>query len=168
MAKVTLHGNDIHTKGELPEKGKTAPDFELTKGDLSATSLADYKGKKVVLNIFPSIDTGTCATSVREFNKKASGLDNTVVLCVSKDLPFAQARFCGAEGIENVEMLSDFRDGNFGEAYGLAFSDGPLMPLHSRAIVILNEEGKVLYTEQVPEIVDEPNYEAAVSALSNG
>ena len=168
MATVTLHGDSIQTIGELPAKGTSAPDFKLTKGDLSATTLADYKGKKVVLNIFPSIDTGTCATSVREFNKKAAGLANTTVLCISKDLPFAQARFCGAEGIENVEMLSDFKDGNFGAAYGLAFSNGPLMPLHSRAVVVLNEEGKITYTEQVPEIVDEPNYEAALAALSNG
>lgn len=168
MATVTLHGDSINTIGELPATGKSAPDFKLTKSDLSSATLADYKGKKVVLNIFPSIDTGTCAKSVREFNKKASSFDNTAVLCVSKDLPFAQARFCGAEGIENVEMLSDFRDGNFGEAYGLAFSDGPLMPLHSRAVVVLNGEGEVTYTEQVPEIVDEPNYEAALAALSNG
>ena len=168
MANVTLHGNQIHTIGELPAIGNKAPDFKLTKGDLSATTLADYKGKKIVLNIFPSIDTGTCAASVREFNKKASGLSNTKVLCISKDLPFAQARFCGAEGIDNVEMLSDFRDGNFGAAYSVTFSDGPLMPLLSRAIVVLNEEGKITYTEQVPEIVDEPNYEAALAALSNG
>ncbi|MDC0008144.1 thiol peroxidase [bacterium] len=168
MATVTLHGDSIHTIGELPATGNSAPNFNLTKGDLSTTSLADYKGKKVVLNIFPSVDTGTCAQSVREFNKKAAALDNTAVLCISKDLPFAQGRFCGAEGIENVEMLSDFRDGNFGNAYGLSFSDGPLAPLHSRAVVVLNEKGEVAYTEQVSEIVDEPNYSAALAALSNG
>ena len=168
MATVTLHGNSIHTIGVLPAAGNNAPDFNLTKGDLSNTTLADYTGKKVVLNIFPSVDTGTCAKSVHEFNKQAATLENTVVLCVSKDLPFAQGRFCGAEGIENVEMLSDFRDGNFGNAYGLSFSDGPLAPLHSRAVVVLNEAGKVLYSEQVPEIVDEPNYEAALAALKNG
>ncbi|NHF59809.1 thiol peroxidase [Flavobacteriaceae bacterium TP-CH-4] len=168
MATVTLKGTQIHTMGELPSKGSDAPDFQLTKSDLSDATLSDYRGKKVVLNIFPSIDTGTCAQSVRQFNKEAAGLDNTVVLCISKDLPFAQARFCGAEGIENVEMLSDFRDGNFGESYGLSFSDGPLMPLHSRAVVVLNEDSEVVYTEQVPEIVDEPDYAGALEALANG
>ena len=167
MASLTLHGNAIHSIGDLPSSGTSAPDFNLTKGDLSAATLSDYKGKKVVLNIFPSIDTGTCAQSVRQFNKDASGLENTIVLCISKDLPFAQARFCGAEGIENVEMLSDFRDGNFGESYQVAFSDGPLTPLHSRAVVVLNEDGNVVYTEQVGEIVDEPNYAAALEALAN-
>ncbi|QLG46808.1 thiol peroxidase [Costertonia aggregata] len=165
MATVTLKGNEIHTLGNLPAQGSMAPNATLTKTDLSATSIADYKGKKVVLNIFPSIDTGTCAQSVRQFNEEAAELDNTVVLCISKDLPFAQTRFCGAEGIENVEMLSDFKDGNFGTSYGLSFSDGPLAPLHSRAVVVLNEQGNVLYTEQVPEIVDEPNYKAALEAL---
>ncbi len=167
MASLTLHGNEINSIGNLPSIGSAAPEFNLTKGDLSLTSLADYKGKKLVLNIFPSIDTGTCAQSVRQFNKDASGLENTVVLCISKDLPFAQARFCGAEGIENVEMLSDFRDGNFGKAYQLAFADGPLMPLHSRAVIVLNEDGNIVYTEQVGEIVDEPDYAAALEALSN-
>jgi len=167
MASLTLHGNAINSLGSLPAAGNAAPDFNLTKGDLSAATLSDYKGKKVVLNIFPSIDTGTCAQSVRQFNKDASNLDNTVVLCISKDLPFAQARFCGAEGIENVEMLSDFRDGNFGKSYQVAFADGPLAPLHSRAVVVVNEEGNVVYTEQVGEIVDEPNYTAALEALSN-
>lgn len=165
MATVTLKGNQIHTLGNLPENGATAPDFNLTKNDLSTATLADYKGKKVVFNIFPSIDTGTCAQSVRQFNQEAAELDNTIVLCISKDLPFAQARFCGAEGIKNVEMLSDFKDGNFGKSYNLTFSDGPLAPLHSRAVVVLNEQGKVMYTEQVGEIVDEPNYKAALEAL---
>ncbi|MRH99669.1 thiol peroxidase [Kriegella sp. EG-1] len=167
MASLTLHGNAVTSLGTLPAVGSTAPEFNLTKGDLSAATLADFKGKKVVLNIFPSVDTGTCAQSVREFNKEASGLDNTVVLCISKDLPFAQARFCGAEGIENVEMLSDFRDGNFGTAYNVAFNSGPLTPLHSRAVVVLDTEGKVIYSEQVSEIVDEPNYESAINALKN-
>lgn len=167
MASLTLHGNEIHSLGTLPSSGSAAPDFNLTKNDLSAASLSTYKGKKVVLNIFPSVDTGTCAQSVRQFNKDASGLDNTVVLCVSKDLPFAQARFCGAEGIENVEMLSDFRDGNFGKAYQVDFTDGPLASLHSRAIVVLNTEGNVVYTEQVGEIVDEPNYATALEAVAN-
>ncbi|MBU2905777.1 thiol peroxidase [Arenibacter algicola] len=165
MATVTLKGNPINTIGTLPKAGSKAPAFSLTKGDLSNAHLDDYKGVKVVLNIFPSVDTGTCAQSVRQFNKEAAELENTKVLCVSKDLPFAQGRFCGAEGIENVEMLSDFKDGNFGKAYGLEFSDGPLQSLHSRAVVVLNEEGKVIYTEQVAETVDEPNYKAALEAL---
>lgn len=167
MAAITLGGNAINTIGNLPATGSSAPEFNLTKGDLSNATLADYTGKKVVLNIFPSIDTGTCAKSVRQFNEKAAGLKNTVVLCVSKDLPFAQGRFCGAEGINNVEMLSDFRDGNFGKAYGLDFADGPLVPLHSRAVIVLDGNGKVVYNEQVPEIADEPNYDAALEALSN-
>ena len=165
MAIVTLKGNKLNTIGNLPKTGASAPDFTLTKSDLSTASLSNYKGKKVVLNIFPSIDTGTCAQSVRQFNQEAAELDNTIVLCVSKDLPFAQARFCGAEGIKNVEMLSDFKDGNFGNSYGLAFADGPLAPLHSRSVVVLNEEGNVIYTEQVSETVDEPNYKAALEAL---
>lgn len=165
MAIVTLKGNKLNTIGSLPEKGTSAPDFTLTKNDLSTASVSNYKGKKVVLNIFPSIDTGTCAASVRQFNQEAAELDNTIVLCISKDLPFAQARFCGAEGIKNVEMLSDFKDGNFGTSYGLSFSDGPLAPLHSRAVVVLDEVGNVIYTEQVAETVDEPNYKAALEAL---
>lgn len=168
MATITLHGNAVNTIGTLPEVGSSAQNFSLTKGDLSATSLDAYKGKKIVMNIFPSVDTGTCAQSVRQFNKDAGTLENTVVLCISKDLPFAQGRFCGAEGIENVEMLSDFRDGNFGKTYQVEFTDGPLQSLHSRAIVVLDEEGKVIHTEQVPEIVDEPNYQAALEALRNG
>lgn len=165
MATVTLKGNALQTIGELPSIGSSAPDFQLTKNDLSTASLSDYKGKKVVLNIFPSIDTGTCAMSVRQFNKDAANFDNTTVLCVSKDLPFAQARFCGAEGIENVEMLSDFKSGNFGKAYQVSFTNGPLETLLSRSIVVLDENGKVTYTEQVPETVDEPNYKAALAAL---
>lgn len=165
MAIVTLKGNTINTLGELPTVGSSAPDFILTKTDLSLTTLTNYKGKKVVLNIFPSIDTGTCAQSVRQFNKEASELKNTVVLCVSKDLPFAQARFCGAEGIDNVEMLSDFREGSFGRSYGLEFTDGPLQSLHSRAVVVIDDNGQVVYNELIPEIVDEPNYKAALEAL---
>ena len=138
MANITLKGNAINTIGNLPKTETKAPDFKLTAVDLSHKSLSDFAGKKVILNIFPSVDTGTCATSVREFNKKASGLENTVVLCISKDLPFAQARFCGAEGIENVVMLSDFADGNFGKSYQLDIADGPLANLHSRAIVIVD------------------------------
>ncbi|TVZ13999.1 thiol peroxidase [Maribacter sp. MAR_2009_72] len=167
MASVTLKGNTVHTIGSLPTNGNKAPEFELTKNDLSTVKLSDYLGSRVVLNIFPSVDTGTCAQSVRQFNQEAAELDNTIVLCVSKDLPFAQARFCGAEGIENVEMLSDFRDGNFGKAYNVNFSDGPLTPLHSRAVVVLDEKGNVIYTEQVAEITEEPNYKAALEALMN-
>ncbi len=167
MAAVTLKGNTINTLGELPTLGTQAPDFKLTKTDLSPATLANYKGKKIVLNIFPSIDTGTCAQSVRQFNKEAAELNNTAVLCVSKDLPFAQARFCGAEGIDNVEMLSDFREGSFGRSYGLEFTDGPLQSLHSRAVVVIDEHGQVLYNELVPEIVDEPNYMAALEALKH-
>ncbi|MDO1514473.1 thiol peroxidase [Maribacter confluentis] len=165
MASVTLKGNTVHTIGSLPTNGNKAPEFQLTKNDLSTVKLSDYEGSRVVLNIFPSVDTGTCAQSVRQFNQEAAELDNTIVLCVSKDLPFAQARFCGAEGIENVEMLSDFKDGNFGKAYNVDFSDGPLTPLHSRAVVVLDEKGNVIYTEQVAEITEEPNYKAALEAL---
>ncbi|WP_339705481.1 thiol peroxidase [uncultured Kriegella sp.] len=165
MATVTLKGNTIHTLGNLPANDSKAPNFNLTKPDLSTASLSDYQGKKVVLNIFPSVDTGTCAQSVRQFNEEAAELDNTVVLCISKDLPFAQARFCGAEGISNVEMLSDFRDGSFGKSYQVEFSDGPLQSLLSRSVVVLNESGNVVYSEQVPETVDEPNYKAALEAL---
>jgi thiol peroxidase len=165
MSNITLKGNAINTIGNLPKIGSKAPNFILTAVDLSHKSLSDFKGKKVILNIFPSIDTGTCATSVREFNKKATDLENTIVLCISKDLPFAQARFCGAEGIENVIMLSDFADGNFGKSYELEIANGPLIHLHSRAIVIVDEKGNVIYTEQVQEIVDEPNYTAALKAL---
>ena len=165
MATITLKGNSIHTNGNLPEVGSQAPDFKLTKTDLSSATLADYKGSKVVLNIFPSIDTGTCAASVRQFNQEAAELENTKVLCISRDLPFAQARFCGAEGIENVINLSDYGIGTFGKNYGLEITDGPLQHLHSRAVIVLDEHAKVLYTEQVPEIVDEPNYKAALEAL---
>lgn len=165
MATVTLKGNTIHTLGNLPRKGAMAPNFKLVKSDLSVASLSDYKGSKVVLNIFPSIDTGTCAQSVRQFNKEAAELKGTKILCISKDLPFAQGRFCGAEGIQNVETLSDFRDGNFGKAYNVEFIDGPLQGLLSRAVVVIADNGEVLYSEQVPEIVDEPNYKAALEAL---
>lgn len=165
MATITLKGNKINTVGNLPETGGKAPDFLLTATDLSTKSLTNYKGSKVVLNIFPSVDTGTCAASVRQFNKEASELENTKVLCVSRDLPFAQSRFCAAEGIENVESLSDFKTGQFGKDYGLEFKDGPLEGLHSRCVVVLDENGTVKYTEQVSETVDEPNYKAALEAL---
>lgn len=165
MAQVTLKGNPINTIGNLPEVGSKAPDFELTKTDLSNVTLKDYLGSKLILNIFHSIDTGTCAQSVRQFNLEASELENTKVLCISKDLPFAMARFCGAEGIENVDMLSDFRDGNFGLNYGLTFADEPLRGLLSRSIIVLNENGTVMHTEQVQEVVEEPNYKASLYAL---
>ncbi|GAB4507707.1 MULTISPECIES: thiol peroxidase [Flavobacteriaceae] len=165
MATVTLKGNELHTLGNLPGNGTQAPNFTLVKNDLSTVELSDYKGQKVVLNIFPSIDTGTCAQSVRQFNQEAAELSNTKVLCISKDLPFAQARFCGAEGIDKVETLSDFRDGNFGKSYQVEFTDGPLQGLLSRSVVVVNEAGEVVYTEQVAETVDEPNYKAALEAL---
>ncbi|MCA0959465.1 thiol peroxidase [Allomuricauda sp. XS_ASV26] len=165
MATVTLKGNEIHTLGNLPEIGAQAPNFTLVKNDLSTVDLSNYKGQKVVLNIFPSIDTGTCAQSVRQFNQEAAELENTKILCISKDLPFAQARFCGAEGIDKVETLSDFRDGNFGKSYNVEFTDGPLQGLHSRSVVVVNENGEVIYSEQVAETVDEPNYKAALEAL---
>jgi len=166
MATITLKGKPVTTSGELPKKGSIAPNFILTATDLSSKSINDFKGHNLVMNIFPSVDTGTCATSVREFNKKASQLDNTKVLCISKDLPFALSRFCAAEGLDNVVNLSDYKDGNFGKSYGLTFIDGPLETLHSRCVVVVNKEGDVIYTEQVPEIVDEPNYEAALKSLS--
>jgi thiol peroxidase len=165
MANITLKGNAINTIGNLPEVGSKASNFSLKTVELADKSLSDFAGKKVILNIFPSIDTGTCATSVREFNKKAAALKNTVVLCVSKDLPFAQARFCGAEGIDNVIMLSDFTAGSFGKDYELEITNGPLAYLHSRAVIVLDENGTVVYTEQVADIVDEPNYEAALKAI---
>lgn len=166
MAEITLGGNPTKTIGNLPDVKTKAPDFSLTANDLSQKTLGDYSGKKKVLNIFPSVDTGVCAASARKFNENASNLDNTVILCISRDLPFAQARFCGAEGIENVEMLSDFKNGSFGNDYGLTIADGAFENLHSRAIVVLDEENTVLYTEQVPEIGQEPNYEAALNAVS--
>ncbi len=165
MASITLGGNPIHTSGELPIIGLKLADFKLVKNDLSIASLADFVGSKLVLNIFPSIDTGTCATSVRKFNESASQLENTKVLCISRDLPFAQKRFCGAEGIENVINLSDFKDGNFGKTNGLEIVDGVLAGLHSRSIIVLDENGTVVYTEQVSEIANEPNYEAALAVL---
>lgn len=165
MASITLKGNHIETVGELPEQGAQAPDFQMVKTDLSEASLHNYRGKKVLLNIFPSIDTGVCAASVRKFNESAAGLENTKVLCISRDLPFAQARFCGAEGIENVEMLSDYRTGEFGRKYGLEISSGPMRKLHSRAVLVLDEKGNVKYSQQVPEITDEPDYDSALAAL---
>ncbi|MDI9256819.1 thiol peroxidase [Flavobacterium sedimenticola] len=165
MATVTLGGNPVHTNGELPKTGSKAPEFQLVKQDLSRATLADFSGSKLVLNIFPSIDTNTCATSVRTFNAKASALENTKVLCISRDLPFAQKRFCGAEGLENVINLSDFPTGQFGKDYGLEITDGVFSGLHTRAVIVIDENGVVTYTELVPEIANEPNYEAALAAL---
>ena len=165
MAEITLGGNPINTIGNLPAVGAKAPEFSLVKNDLSKASLEDYKGTNIILNIFPSIDTPTCATSVRTFNQKASEIANTKVLCISRDLPFAQKRFCGAEGIDNVETLSDFTIGAFGKNYGVEILDGPLANLHSRAIIVIDGDGLVKYTEQVPEIADEPNYDAALASL---
>ncbi|HKO77992.1 MAG TPA: thiol peroxidase, partial [Flavobacterium sp.] len=165
MASITLGGNPIHTSGELPKVGSKLADFKLVQNDLSVADLSTFAGKKMVLNIFPSIDTGTCATSVRKFNESASNLANTTVLCISRDLPFAQKRFCGAEGLENVVNLSDFQEGNFGKNNGLDIVDGPLAGLHSRVIIVVDENGVVTHTEQVGEIANEPNYEAALAAL---
>jgi thioredoxin-dependent peroxiredoxin len=164
MSSVTLGGNPFNTSGELPAVGST-PAFSLTKGDLSETTQADYAGKRVVLNIFPSIDTPTCASSVRTFNARAAEATNTVVINVSADLPFAQGRFCGAEGIENVSSASTFRSPSFGSDFGVTMVDGPLSGLLARAVVVLDESGKVMHTELVGEIANEPNYDAALGAL---
>ena len=165
MAEITLGGNKINTIGNLPEVGAKATDFKLVKDDLSVASLSDYAGKKVVMNIFPSLDTGTCAASVRRFNAEASKLDNTVVLRISRDLPFAQKRFCGAEGLEDVINLSDYRTGQFSKDYGVEIIDGPLEGLASRSVVVVDESGNVTYTQQVAETVDEPDYDKALAAL---
>ncbi|MDD4489014.1 MAG: thiol peroxidase [Paludibacter sp.] len=159
MAKITFKGNAVNTNGQLPAVGSKAPDFKLVGAGLNELTLADYKGKRVVLNIFPSLDTGVCATSVRQFNKWVSDKENTVVICVSKDLPFAQSRFCGAEGLNNVITASDFRYNNFATDYGVLMTDGPLAGLMARSVVAIDENGKVTYTELVPEIVQEPVYE---------
>ncbi len=163
MSTITLKGNAIKTTGELIKVGATAPEFSLTKTDLSDVSLSSYAGKKKILNIFPSIDTGICAASTRRFNQEAANLSNTVVLCISKDLPFALGRFCGAEGIKNVETLSAFRS-NFAKDYGLEIAESGMKGLCSRAVIVLDANNKVLYTEQVPEIVQEPDYAKALAA----
>ncbi len=165
MAQITLQGNPINTIGNLPENGTQAPDFRLTKTDLSDVIMADFDGKRLILNIFPSIDTEVCAMSVRRFNAEAEKLDNTSVLCISADLPFAQGRFCGAEGLDRVITLSMMRDQKFGADYGLTITDGPLAGLLSRAIVIIDTNGTVIYSEQVPEITQEPDYGAALKIL---
>jgi thiol peroxidase len=165
MALITLKGNPINTIGDLPSVGSDAPSFAAVKTDLAECTLAELAGKKVVLNIFPSIDTGVCAASTRRFNKEAGSLENTTVVCVSADLPFALDRFCGAEGLENVVPVSTFRNPEFGTDYGVKIIDGPLAGLLSRAVVVIDEAGKVIYAEQVPEIAQEPNYEAAMAVL---
>jgi thiol peroxidase len=164
MAKITFKGNPVNTSGNLPAKGTKAPDFSLVKSDLGSLSLSELKGKKVILNIFPSLDTSVCATAVRKFNQMASGLKNVIVLGISKDLPFAHGRFCSTEGITNLITLSGFRDKEFGRAYGIDYVDGPVTGLYARAIVVIDEAGTVIYTEQVPEHIHEPDYEAALKA----
>jgi thiol peroxidase len=166
MATVTLHDTPFHTVGELPKVGTALPDFKLTASDLSDKTLADFSGKRLVLNIFPSLDTGTCAASVRRFNSEAAKLgDDVVVLCISRDLPFAQSRFCGAEGLDRVVTLSEMRDMNFGKDYGVAFTDGPLESTLSRSVIVAGADGVIKYTQQVAETVDEPDYKAALAAL---
>ena len=165
MATTNFKGQSVKLIGKSLRVGKVAPDFELVKSDLSSFSLKDLKGKNIVLNIFPSMDTGVCATSVRKFNKMAAGLKDTVVLAISKDLPFAQGRFCTTEGIENVIPLSDFRFSDFDESYGVRMADGPLAGLLARAVVVIGKDGKVAYTELVPEITQEPDYEKALAAV---
>ncbi len=165
MSELKFKGSPVHTTGAMPSKGSKAPNFELVKNDLSRVSLNDYLGKNVILNIFPSIDTGVCAASVKKFNENAASLPNTKVVCVSKDLPFAHSRFCGAEGIENLDMLSSFDNDNFESNYKLTMSDGPLKGLYARAVVVVNSAGEVVHTELVDDIVNEPNYEAAMAAV---
>lgn len=166
MSKITMGGNPVHTYGEMPGKGKKLPEFSLAKKDLSTASLSDYRGKRVIMSVFPSVDTSVCATSVRKFNEKAANLNNTAVLCISRDLPFAQSRFCGAEGLNNVEMLSDFKNGDFGKKYGVELADGPFKSLHARAVIVADENGKVIHTELVKEIGEEPDYNVAIEALT--
>ncbi|MDB5279871.1 MAG: redoxin [Ferruginibacter sp.] len=161
---ITLGGKVIHTVGKLPAVGTPVKDFTLTGVDLKEKALADYKGKFIIMNIFPSVNTGVCSKSVRKFNEDAAGLNNAVVLCISKDLPFAQKQFCGAEGIDHVVMLSDFRT-DFGNMYGVQIADGPMRGLLSRAVVVVNPEGKIVYEQQVPEIGQEPDYAAAIAAV---
>lgn len=165
MEKLTISGHPCHTCGDAPKVGDEAPAFTLTGKGLEEIKLDDYRGKRVILNIFPSLDTPVCAASVRRFNKEASEKENTVVLCISEDLPFAMGRFCSAEGLENVVVASAFRDPEFGNDYGLRIEDGPLRGLLARCVIIVNESGKVKYREIVREITDEPNYDAALAEL---
>lgn len=165
MAEITLQGNKFHTIGDIPTVGEKFGDFKLTKTDLSDVGLEGFSGKKIVMNIFPSLDTPVCATSVRKFNEEAGNLENTVVLCISKDLPFAHARFCTTEGLENVVSLSEMKDNYFGEKSGLKIIDGPLASLLARAVIVLDENWNVIHSELVPEIAQEPDYEKAVASL---
>lgn len=165
MALVTLKGNQVETFGTLPAVGTKIPNFRLVKQNLNETTLADFAGKRIILNIFPSLDTGTCAASVRTFNQKAASLYNTEVLCVSGDLPFAASRFCIAEDIKGVETASSFRNPEFGTDFGVQFQNGPLKGLLARSIIVVDTNGKVIYNELVPETINEPNYEAAIAVL---
>ncbi|MCB5285826.1 MAG: thiol peroxidase [Candidatus Cloacimonetes bacterium] len=165
MAKTKLKGNPVNTSGRLPRVGTRAKDFVLTANNLADMTLADFKGKKILLNVFPSVDTAVCAMSVRTFNAEAAKVKNAAILCVSRDLPFALGRFCGAEGIDKVITLSELRDRDFGKNYGLELSDGPMAGLLARAVIVLDAEGKVAYTELVDDITHEPNYAAALKAL---
>jgi thioredoxin-dependent peroxiredoxin len=165
MAKITFKGNPVNTSGNLPAKGTDAPDFTLVKSGLSNLKLSELKGKKVILSISPSLDTSVCATSARKFNKLAAGINNVVVLAITRDLPFAAGRFCTTEGITNVISLSGFRDRGFGKSYGIELLDGPFEGLYARGIVVINEKGKVVYNQLVPEIATEPDYDAALAAL---
>lgn len=165
MASITLGGNPVKTSGELPKVGTQVSDFELVATDLSTKKLADFKGNNLILNIFPSVNTGVCSASVRQFNIEANELENTKILCISRDLPFAQKEFCAAEGIENVIMLSDYKTGAFGKAFGLIMTNGGFDALLSRCVIVADKTGKIIYTEQVPEIGQEPNYKAALEAL---
>lgn len=165
MSDITLRGNTVHTAGELPSVGSKAPDFTVTAGDMSSLSLSDLAGQRVVLNISPSIDTGVCATSVREFNERVAGMGDTFQLYVSADLPFAAARFCGAEGLDSVKTGSTFKNPEFGDSYGVRMLDGKLEGLLARSVVVIDAEGTVIHTELVPEIAQEPDYDAAVAAL---
>lgn len=165
MATIKLGGNEITTAGNLPKKGDKAPDFKLSAQDLSEKNLSDYKGSRVIMNIFPSIDTNVCATSVRKFNEKATGLKNTKVLCISRDTPFAMKRFVTDEEIENVTNLSDFNNGTFGKDYGVEMTSGPMHGFHSRAVLVLDEDGKVIHSEQVSDITEEPDYLSALKSL---
>lgn len=165
MTKITLGGSPAETIGTIPEVNSSAPNFKLAAKDLSIKTLEDFAGNRKILNIFPSVDTNVCAASARRFNQEAASLDNTKVLCISRDLPFAQARFCAAENIENAVMLSDFKDASFGKDYGLLLTSSGFAGLHSRVVLVLDENNKVIYSEQVPEIGQEPNYDAAINSL---
>lgn len=165
MSQITLKDKKINTYGNLPETGEKAPHFELVRSDLSNATLKDFRGKRVIMNIFPSVDTNVCATSVRNFNERASKLNNTEILCISRDLPFAQKRFVDDEGLKNITNLSDFRQGDFGKDYGVEMIDGPMAGLLSRVVIVLDEEGKVLHSQQVADIGDEPDYLTALKSL---